>query len=150
MVGVLCVYYDAYACRATTVRLKVTVNSFLDSTLVPKLNVCVLFRETVARFRSPSPRDRWRSRDRRDRRDRLAIVAIVGDRLAIEAILAIMETSEYETISSMLSPQRFLSRVCLESVRAAVFLIQAVNTILDVCGFIAAPNNVRRWFSEEI
>ena len=90
MVGVLCVYYDAYACRATTVRLKVTVNSFLDSTLVPKLNVCVLFRETVARFRSPSPRDRWRSRDRRDR---LAIVAIVGDRLAIEAILAIMETS---------------------------------------------------------
>ena len=93
MVGVLCVYYDAYACRATTVRLKVTVNSFLDSTLVPKLNVCVLFRETVARFRSPSPRDRWRSRDRRDRRDRLAIVAIVGDRLAIEAILAIMETS---------------------------------------------------------
>ena len=91
MVGVLCVYYDAYACRATTVRLKVTVNSFLDSALVPKLNVCVLFRETVARFRSPSPRDRWRSRDRRDR---LAIVAIVGDRLAIEAILAIMETSE--------------------------------------------------------
>ena len=84
MVGVLCVYYDAYACRATTVRLKVTVNSFLDSTLVPKRNVCVLFRETVARFRSPSPRDRWRSRDRRDRRDRLAIVAIVGDRLAIE------------------------------------------------------------------
>ena len=71
MVGVLCVYYDAYACRATTVRLKVTVNSFL---VVPKLNVCVLFRETVARFRSPSPRDRWRSRDR------LAIVAIVGDR----------------------------------------------------------------------
>ena len=109
MVGVLCVYYDAYACRATTVRLKVTVNSFLDSALVPKLNVCVLFRETVARFRSPSPRDRWRSRDRRDRRDRLAIVAIVGDRLAIEAILAIMETSVPAPSSAPSPPCQILS-----------------------------------------